>query len=121
MPDMTDPHPLKRVHLTRVGASWWLLLTVPLALMLSYFLLIIITLAWCGVSGCSGGGFGRVSDPDEVLAIGASLVSGVIWFGAIGAVPWLGPRRARLVVAAIIALVIALLMLLVGTGGFIRG
>lgn len=109
------------VHLTRRRASWWLALTVPMAMVVSYVLLIVITLAWCGVSGCSGGGFGRVSDPEEWLAIGSALAAAVLWFGAIGAVPWLAPRRARLLIAAVAGITVGVLMLVVGTAGFIRG
>jgi hypothetical protein len=100
--------------------TWLLLLTVPVALLGSAFLLFVTTLPWCGVSGCSGGGFGRVSEPDAVLAVASGVAAALLWFCAIGLVPWLAPQRMRLVLAAVLGSAAGLLVLFVGTAGFIR-
>lgn len=112
--------PHDRVRLTRRRANLWLLLTIPLALVISWFMLVITTLSWCGVSGCSGGGFGRVSDPSAGFAITASLLAGVMWFGALGTVPWLEPRRARLIIAVLVGISVCALVLVTGTAWFVH-
>ncbi len=56
----------------------------------------------CGVSGCSGGGFGVSADPGAVVAfiIGAGLVTAAL----VIFVPWHRSRRVRVVVGAFGAL-----------------
>lgn len=101
--------------------AWLLLASVPLAAGASFFLTFGIVLAWCGVSGCSGGGFGRTSDPDEVLAFTAAGLAALVWFAALAAPPWIRPARVRLTIAGIAAVIIAALLLAYGTGGFVSG
>lgn len=74
---------------------------VPLAVLLSLPQWAVASLAWCGISGCSGGGFG-VSTGTEWLAITLSIVNGFILAVAVFAVPWLYPtgRRALIALAA---------------------
>ncbi|MET3172531.1 UNVERIFIED_ORG: hypothetical protein ABIB52_000355 [Arthrobacter sp. UYCu721] len=75
--------------------------TVPLAVLLSLPQGLVASLAWCGISGCSGGGFG-VSSGTEWLAVTMSVVNGFIFAVAVFAVPWLYPtgRRALNALAA---------------------
>ncbi|MFC7406942.1 hypothetical protein [Georgenia alba] len=110
----------ERLALTRRRASWFLLLTVPLAGVASFYLLVVTTIAWCGISGCSGGGYGLVSDPDEVLATLASVFAGLLWFAALAIPPWLRPARSRLLLAALVGVALAVVVLLWGTAGFAR-
>ncbi len=110
--------PTHQIHLTRRKASWLLVLTIPVALIGTAVLRSIITIAWCGISGCSGGGFGRSSEPSVVAAVGASAIVGVLWFGALAAVPWLAPAKVRLAIATGVGVVIAFLILVSGTEGF---
>lgn len=65
--------------------------------------------AWCGISGCSGGGFG-VATGSERLAVTMTVVNGLILAEAVFAVPWLYPRGRR----ALIALAAGALFDLVG-------
>ncbi len=53
----------------------------------------------CGVSGCSGGGFGLSADPGAVVAfiVGAGLVTAAL----VIFVPWHRSRRVRVVVGAL--------------------
>lgn len=56
----------------------------------------------CGVSGCSGGGFGLSADPGAVVAfiVGAGLVTAAL----VIFVPWHRYRRVRVVIGALGAL-----------------
>ncbi|MET3164047.1 UNVERIFIED_ORG: hypothetical protein ABIB19_002469 [Arthrobacter sp. UYEF10] len=74
---------------------WW---TVPLAVLLSLPQWLVAGLAWCGISGCSGGGFG-VSAGTEWLAVTMSVVNGLILALAVFAVRWLYPTRRRALIA----------------------
>lgn len=85
---------------------WW---TVPLAVLLSLPQWLVAGFAWCGISGCSGGGFG-VSTGTEWLAVTLTVVNGFILAVAVFAVPWLYPTGKR----ALIALAAGTLFGLVG-------
>lgn len=74
---------------------WW---TVPLAVLLSLPQWLVAGLAWCGISGCSGGGFG-VSAGTEWLAVTMSVVNGLILALAVFSVRWLYPTRRRALIA----------------------
>jgi hypothetical protein len=74
---------------------WW---TVPLAVLLSLPQWFVAGFAWCGISGCSGGGFG-VATGTGWLAVSMSCVNGLIFAVAVFAVPWLHPTRKRAVIA----------------------
>jgi hypothetical protein len=60
----------------------------------------------CGISGCSGGGFGRTTDPPLTLALvvaaGVSLATPLLLYAVLR-------RRARLAVAFVPAAVVAVL------------
>ena len=75
-----------------------LLWAVPLAVLLSLPQWMVAAFAWCGISGCSGGGFGVVTGT-EWLAVILSVVNGVILAVAVFAVRWLYPTRKRALVA----------------------
>ncbi|WP_252573646.1 hypothetical protein [Pseudarthrobacter cellobiosi] len=89
--------PVVTIHgVTRnVRNLWW---TVPLAVLLSFPQWLVAGLAWCGISGCSGGGFG-VSTGTEWLAVTMSVVNGLILAVAVFAVRWLYPTRRRALIA----------------------
>jgi hypothetical protein len=89
-----------------VRKLWW---AVPLAVLLSLPQWMVAGFAWCGISGCSGGGFG-VATGTEWLAVILSSVNGVIMAAAVFAVRWLYPTRKR----ALIALAAGTLFGLVG-------
>ncbi|PTT60999.1 hypothetical protein, partial [Arthrobacter sp. HMWF013] len=74
---------------------WW---AVPLAVGLSLPQWLVASLMWCGVSGCSGGGFG-VSSGSEWVAVILSVVNGLIFAVAVFAVRWLYPARKRALIA----------------------
>ncbi|BCW69932.1 hypothetical protein NicSoilB8_09760 [Arthrobacter sp. NicSoilB8] len=89
-----------------VTKLWW---AVPLAVLLSLPQWMVAGFAWCGISGCSGGGFG-VATGTEWLAVILSVVNGIIMAAAVFAVRWLYPTRKR----ALIALAAGTLFGLVG-------
>ncbi|MFT4051301.1 MAG: hypothetical protein QM677_03520 [Microbacterium sp.] len=97
-------------RVTRRASPLWLLLTIPAALVLSLGLAFIAGLMWCGVSGCSGGGYGRISDPDPAEIIMPSVLVGLIWFCALGIVPWSLSPRVRLSTSAAVGLALGLLL-----------
>lgn len=78
-----------------VTKLWW---AVPLAVLLSLPQWVVASFAWCGISGCSGGGFG-VATGSEWIAVTLSIVNGVILAAAVFAVRWLYPTRKRALVA----------------------
>lgn len=74
---------------------WW---AVPLAVLLSLPQWMVASFAWCGISGCSGGGFG-VSTGSEWIAVILSAVNGFIMALAVFAVRWLYPTGKRALIA----------------------
>lgn len=74
---------------------WW---TVPLAVLLSLPQWFVAGFAWCGISGCSGGGFG-VYTGAEWLAVTMTVVNGFIFAVAVFAVRWLYPTGRRALIA----------------------
>jgi hypothetical protein len=62
---------------------WW---TVPVAIVLGLPLWVLAGLSWCGISGCSGGGFG-VDSRHADIAVTCTISSGVLMSVAIAAVP----------------------------------
>jgi hypothetical protein len=89
-----------------VRKLWW---AVPLAVLLSLPQWMVAGFFWCGISGCSGGGFGVVTGTEWVSVI-LSVVNGVILAVAVFAVRWLYPTRKR----ALVALAAGTLFALVG-------
>jgi len=96
-PSAPPEHP--RVELRGITPDvrklWW---TVPLAVLLSLPQWMVAGFAWCGISGCSGGGFG-VATGSEWIAVILSVVNGLILAVAVFAVRWLYPIRKRAFVA----------------------
>lgn len=72
--------------------------TVPLAVLLSLPQWMVAGFAWCGISGCSGGGFGVVNGTEWVAVI-LSAVNGVILAVVVFAVRWLYPTRKRALIS----------------------
>ena len=89
-----------------VSKLWW---AVPLAVLLSLPQWMVAGFFWCGISGCSGGGFG-VATGTEWVAVILSGVNGAILAVAVRAVRWLYPTRKR----ALVALAAGTLFALVG-------
>lgn len=100
--------------------AWHLLWVLPIVLFAHFVALFWITLAWCGVSGCTGSGFGRISDPSLGLVLFGGLVVALVWCAAIGGLPWHPSPRRRLVAGAVAGIGIAVLTMLAGTSFFIR-
>jgi hypothetical protein len=91
--------------------AWHLVWSIPLALAVAAFAMYFSTMEWCGVSGCSGAGFGRISDPNLVAAILWLIAGCVIAAIPIMAVPWSAKRELRFVVALYYACVVGLVAL----------
>jgi hypothetical protein len=80
---------------SRAKHLWW---TVPVAIVLGLPLWAWAGLSWCGISGCSGGGFG-VDSRYVGTAVACTISAGVLMFVAIAAVPWFRPLVGRLFIA----------------------
>ncbi|QOD05968.1 hypothetical protein [Pseudarthrobacter sp. BIM B-2242] len=104
-PEKSPPDPREYSINSKVRNLLW---TVPLAFMLSLPSWFVAAFAWCGISGCSGGGFG-VATGAQWLAITLSVLNGVIFAVAVFAVPWLYPTRRRALVALIAGALFGLL------------
>jgi len=85
-----------------------LLWTVPGAVLLSLPQWLVASFAWCGISGCSGGGFG-VARGGEWIAVTLSVVNGLIFAVAVFVVPWLYPTGRRFLVSLTAGALFALL------------
>jgi len=95
-----------------------LIWTIPVAALLSIPPLVLIQLGWCGVSGCSGGGFGLTSGIEwGVVLLGAGAIA-LAWLLAVLLPPWLRPGGVRAGIAVAVALVAALALTAVATDGF---
>lgn len=88
-----------------------LLWTLPLAVAASALPFFYGAINVCGVSGCTGGGFG-VSYGSEA-AIWACAIAIALFFGlAVGAVPWARPHRVHLVAGAIVGFAVGAVLLI---------
>jgi hypothetical protein len=85
-----------------------LLWAVPTAVLLSLPQWLVASFAWCGISGCSGGGFG-VARGGEWIAVSLSVVNGLIFAVAVFVVPWLYPKGRRVLVSLTAGALFALL------------
>lgn len=94
---------------SKIKHLWW---TVPLAIVLGLPLWALAGFSWCGISGCSGGGFG-VTSSLVGTAVTCTIVAGLLMFVAIAAVPWFRPVVGRLFIALGIGAVYAVVGALV--------
>ena len=83
---MRTSHPL---HL-----AW----AVPLVLVIDAVMLFLASFGWCGISGCSGGGFGIYRNAP--FAFGSLIVSGI----ATGSILYLAPWTKRKVLKRWVAI-----------------
>lgn len=107
MPGATPRYPKAELRgiTPDVGKLWW---AVPVAVLLSLPQWMVAGFAWCGVSGCSGGGFG-VATGSEWIAVILSAVNGVIMAVTVFAVRWLYPTGKRALIALAAGTVFGLL------------
>lgn len=104
----------------RRGSALHLLWAIPIALVGTWFGAIWMALTWCGISGCTGGGFGRISNPSlGAVLIGTGFVA-MVWFGLLAGAPWHANARVRVTTAVAVAAVMATLATAVSTSFFIR-
>lgn len=104
MKRLPPDHPRRR---WKPGYS--LIYAMPLALAASYVALVISTLLWCGISGCGGGGYGRIKDPDTTLAILFLAAAAVFPALPLAFIRWTVKRRTRLITASVCAVVVFLI------------
>lgn len=79
-----------------------LLWALPVALAAAIVITVVAGIAACGVSGCSGGGFGPVGDR-RLLAAVLLLVAGAVLATPLVVVGWARRRTVRLEAAAAVA------------------
>jgi len=83
-----------------------LLWALPLSLITGYFLLFMSTLTWCGISGCSGGGFGRISEPNVAAAVSLLVGAGAVAALPLAIIQWSRKKSTRWLTAAILAVIV---------------
>ena len=76
-----------------------LLWMVPAAIVIDLAAILVAKIARCGVSGCSGAGFGVSSSPGVVVA--AIIASGLVTAALLAFVPWHHRRGVRIVAAVL--------------------
>ncbi|WP_130177963.1 hypothetical protein [Cryobacterium sp. SO1] len=94
-----------------------LLWAVPVAILLCLPAAVLAGISWCGISGCSGGGYG-LDTSDAGLAVQACVFAAVVMGLPFALIPWLKPRTVRIVLALPIGAVWGLLMAVVTHGIF---
>lgn len=88
--------------LTPWPATLHLLWAMPVALGVAAVLTVVAGIAACGVSGCSGAGFGP-TEGRRLLAAGLVLVAGAVLATPLVVVGWARRRAVRLGVAVAVA------------------
>jgi len=83
--------------------AWHLLWVVPAVAAFCAVPFIVAALSWCGISGCSGGGWGRDLD-DTWMAIVACCVAAAALAIPLLFIPWVRRRAVRVPVALLIGL-----------------
>jgi hypothetical protein len=102
------PLPRTRHPLLRLLHLLW---AVPLAALVSIPLLLIAKLDQCGISGCSGGGFGVDTSGRADISV-LTFGVGFVFFLAIGLAPCLKPWWLRLAIGLVVGIAIGLIMTL---------
>ena len=92
-----------------------LLWAIPLAVLLSLPLAAIAGISWCGISGCSSGGWG-ISTDSVGLAIAVCIGAATIMAVALAADPWMKPHGLRVIIAIILGALWGLLIAVVTHG-----
>lgn len=92
-----------------------LLWAVPLAVLLCLPLAAIAGINWCGISGCSGGGWGLSLD-SVGIAVGACVGAAVVMAIALASVPWMKPHGLRIVIAVLLGALWGLLIAVITHG-----
>lgn len=94
-----------------------LLWAVPVAVIVCLPAAALAGISWCGISGCSGGGYG-LDTSDARFAIRACIFAAVVMALPFALVAWLKPRTVRIVLALAIGTLWGLLMAVVTHGIF---
>jgi hypothetical protein len=82
-----------------------LLWTVPLAGAASFLPFVSGAINICGISGCTGGGFGVHYGAESSNWISALLIAGFFTI-AVGAIPWIRPHRIHIVIGIAVGVAI---------------
>jgi len=92
---MTIDAPARSSRLRLLNLVWIALV----AFVIDLACLFVAVIAECGVSGCSGAGFGVDRDPGTVVVaiVGSGLLTGAL----LAFVPWHGRRAVRIVVGVL--------------------
>lgn len=104
----------------RAASLLHLIWAVPIGLAVSWVASFWMTLNWCGVSGCSGGGFGRISEPSLLNTLLGSALILVAWVALLWLAPWHTSHAVRVVVGLVVGLGFAIVLTLASTAGFVR-
>ena len=89
---------------TSVRRSWQalhLLWTIPIATIPAFLFYVVGRFELCGISGCSGGGFGRYT-ADQWMSWVCCFIIGALYFLSLVFVKWVEPLRFRVILSAAI-------------------
>lgn len=95
--------PARRAEVRRGPGPVHLVWALPLAGIAALALTAVAGFAACGVSGCSGGGFGPVTDLQPLAAV-LVLVAGALLAAPLVLIRWAGRRGVQAAVAAVVGL-----------------
>ena len=88
---------------------------IPIAILLCVPLAGLTGISWCGISGCSSGGWG-ISTDYVGLAIGVCIGAAIIMAVPLSVIPWLRPLGLRIVIAVVLGAFWGLLIAVVTHG-----
>lgn len=91
--------------------GWHLLWAIPLALVPSYFTLLLSMLEWCGANGC--GADERIADPNRTAAVAWLLVTCAIAAIPVMLISWTDKRELRFMAALNYSAVVGIVGLLI--------
>ncbi|CAM5322834.1 hypothetical protein [Leifsonia shinshuensis] len=92
-----------------------LLWVVPAVVVFCFVPWVVAALSWCGISGCTGGGFGRTLD-GQWMAILACCIAAAALAIPLLFIPWVRRRSVRIPVAVVSGLAWGYLIAVVSHG-----
>ena len=100
---------------TRVHPALHLAWVVPSAVAFCVVPFFFAALSWCGISGCSGGGFGRDIEETWVAIVACCIAAGALALPLLF-IPWVRRRAIRIPVAIVVAVAWGFLIAVVSHG-----
>jgi len=104
---MIEPHqpPAKHPGFGARHPAIHFLWAAPLAIVGGIYCFFMAAINVCGISGCSGGGYG-VSRGDPAETAMFVIIGSVVWMLPVGLIPWTESRTVRVTTMLVLSLVI---------------